>query len=353
MENLIHEAQLYSISSQLLVRAAAEDTEIERISLLCMGGNNRSYCIESGENHQKYLLKHYFQHDGDNRNRLQTEYDFLVYANHVCPGSVPAPLALSAENGMALYEYIDGEHLQPDELGQQEVDAAINFLNGLNQPIMRYYAEKLPPASESPSSLIGHLNITARRIQQLLAIDDDGIGGKGVDFINELAKFWKWCRESIEQQAYRRGWAMDALFSQGQCCVSPSDFGFHNALRTDKGEIYFIDFEYAGWDDPVKTVIDFFLQPAVQVPMKYYQYFIDRSQHLFADVDDFRTRIQMLYPVYQVKWCCIMLNIFLPVHMKRRKFANPMLDETALKIAQLTKAQTVFQSIKEYDYGIY
>ena len=48
-------------------------------------------------------------------------------------------------------------------------------------------------------------------------------------------------------------------------CLSPSDFGFHNALA--QGEtVRFIDFEYAGWDDPAKTVCDFFHHPGVPVP---------------------------------------------------------------------------------------
>ena len=48
--------------------------------------------------------------------------------------------------------------------------------------------------------------------------------------------------------------------------VSPSDFGFHNALRTEDGRLAFLDFEYAGWDDPAKLVCDFELQPAVPAP---------------------------------------------------------------------------------------
>ena len=42
----------------------------------------------------------------------------------------------------------------------------------------------------------------------------------------------------------------DAIDSN-QCCILPGDFGFHNAIRTTKG-VKFIDFEFAGWDDPAK-----------------------------------------------------------------------------------------------------
>ena len=43
-------------------------------------------------------------------------------------------------------------------------------------------------------------------------------------------------------------------------CLSPSDFGFHNALLRGRPGVpgardwVFLDFEYFGWDDPAKTV---------------------------------------------------------------------------------------------------
>jgi len=46
-----------------------------------------------------------------------------------------------------------------------------------------------------------------------------------------------------------------------ETCLSPSDFGFHNALVDPSGALSFLDFEYAGRDDPAKPVSDFFCQP--------------------------------------------------------------------------------------------
>ena len=46
--------------------------------------------------------------------------------------------------------------------------------------------------------------------------------------------------------------------------ISPSDFGFHNALRTNTGPVFF-DFEFSGWDDPAKTIIDFFFSLVFQL----------------------------------------------------------------------------------------
>ena len=59
--------------------------------------------------------------------------------------------------------------------------------------------------------------------------------------------------------------------------MSPSDFGFHNALATPGGRLVFIDFEYAGWDDPAKLANDFFCQPAVPVDARFYDDFVARA----------------------------------------------------------------------------
>ena len=49
-----------------------------------------------------------------------------------------------------------------------------------------------------------------------------------------------------------------------QRALSPSDFGLHNAMRGEDGRLRFIDFEYFGWDDPVKLVSDTALHPGQQ-----------------------------------------------------------------------------------------
>ena len=50
-------------------------------------------------------------------------------------------------------------------------------------------------------------------------------------------------------------------FPQRLRVLSPSDFGFHNALRRPDGTIVFVDFEYFGWDDPAKMMADAMLHP--------------------------------------------------------------------------------------------
>src|SRR5207248_1561644 len=67
----------------------------------------------------------------------------------------------------------------------------------------------------------------------------------------------QWCREFCLEQ----GIDPAAEISLEARTLSPSDFGFHNALRRPNGQLAFLDLEYFGWDDPAKTICDFLLHP--------------------------------------------------------------------------------------------
>ena len=232
--------------------------------------------------------------------------------------------------------------------------AAVALFQALNAPAARQMAGTLPSASEAGFSLQQHLANTACRIEQLQQITPIGeMDRQGMHFIEEMAAFWRRYCSHLQTEAERLEWRMDEVLSSDQRCISPSDFGFHNAIRTPEGAVRFIDFEYAGWDDPAKMITDFFSQPAVPVPMDYYDDFESSVLTLFDAPETLKLRTQLLQPAYQIKWCCITLNIFLPVHLERRRFANPQLDPIALKKDQLLKARTIFQTIKETGYGLH
>ena len=107
------------------------------------------------------------------------------------------------------------------------------------------------------------------------------------------------------------------------------------------GKLRFIDFEYAGWDDPAKLVCDFFCQLAIPVPLRYLPMFIEQISINAKIPDLMAKRVEILLPVYRVKWCCIILNDFLDVHSKRRHFAS---NKTSIqrKPKQLEKAKVYF-----------
>ena len=65
----------------------------------------------------------------------------------------------------------------------------------------------------------------------------------------------------------KKNWSDDIKFEERiprtQQILSPSDLGFHNCIKGNDGLLTFIDFDYFGWDDPVKLTCDFLLHPGM------------------------------------------------------------------------------------------
>jgi hypothetical protein len=307
-------------------------------------GNNRTYKVRTDQG--ALAVKQYFRHAGDTRDRLGTEFGFLSFAAQAAPGCAPAPLVMDGEEGLAAYEFVEGRPLTVPDLQWGHVQAAIDFFLALNTPQARLLAKELPSASEACFSVVEHVELVGRRVAGLVAgIPNTAENSAARVFVHQLKTYWDALEPRVLVSATHEGMAPDAPLELAQRCISPSDFGFHNALVQADLRLRFLDFEYAGWDDPAKLVGDFFAQLAVPVPVEYFEPFVIAIAAAFANPQAVIVRSRLLRPVYQVKWCCIAMNVFLPTHLARRQFANPGMDTTALQHQQVVKAQTIFQSL--------
>jgi hypothetical protein len=54
----------------------------------------------------------------------------------------------------------------------------------------------------------------------------------------------------------------------------------------------------------------------------------------------------LLFPVYQLKWCCIVLNEFLPAGKARREFSEAHLQANRQPEVQLQKARGILEDVK-------
>jgi thiamine kinase-like enzyme len=308
------------------------------------GANNRVYRVENAD--KKGLLKKYFRHTSDPRNRLDAEFNFISFAWDRGVRGIPEPFACNRDAGIALYEWIEGRLLTSEEISEGYIRQALGFFKNLNQH--KEDAHNLGVASEACFSLREHINLVEKRIDRLLRIEAElDIDLQALKFVEtELFKLWKTLCISMEEKIKREGWGTDDILPLSDRRLSPSDFGFHNALLTKSGQLKFIDFEYAGWDDPAKMVCDFFCQPQVPVSRDYYDLFLDGVISYKNKLLAHRKRIDMLFPLYQIKWCCIMLNDFSKTDSERRQFANNNTDREQKKIRQLDKAQRAFKHIR-------
>jgi hypothetical protein len=327
-----------------MLSKAGISTRSLRIGLCASGGNNRVYRVDAGG--RAMLAKRYFRHPTDARDRLHAEYTLLEYAREAGIDCVPGIIARDDTNGIALYEFIEGHKLRPDEVGKSHVDQALDFFLRLNDTRTRTLATALPEASEARFSIVEQLQLVQARIDRLAGIESASrTDEQAIALAADLRVGWTAVREQVLAESARLGLDQQTHLVAADRCISPSDFGFHNAIVTPAGKIVFIDFEYAGWDDPAKAIGDFFSQPEIPVPQDRFDGFLASALTYSANAEQLARRTRLLLPVFRMKWCCIVMNDFLPGPLQRRRFADPALDETARKQVQLVKARRVLETI--------
>jgi len=300
------------------------------------GGNNRLYCVEASCG--PVVLKRYFRHPGDPRDRFESEYGFSTFLWEHGIRNIPEPLARDDETGTALYRFVEGRAYSHSEIHDQTVCDAQKFLNQINEWRSDPGAVILPDASESCFTIQQHLDVIEKRVQHLFDLPrTEGIRGEAASFVrHELQPAWTSVRQECIRHVESSGLSLQEPVNTGDRILSPSDFGFHNALQTVDGPV-FLDFEYAGWDDSAKTVCDFFCQIAVPVPIRYWEEVSRVCAELTSSPERTLLRMRLLLPVYRIKWVCITLNHFLAVEGERRRFATgggEMLLTTQLGLAE-------------------
>jgi len=110
--------------------------------------------------------------------------------------------------------------------------------------------------------------------------------------------------------------------------------------------LVFCDFEYFGWDDPVKLVADFVLHPGMALRVRLATRFEKRAAAIFADDPEFAARLRLLKPLYALRWALIVLNEFVPERWAQRAFAYGDRDRNAVLARQLGKAEGFVDLVK-------
>lgn len=306
------------------------------------GGNNRVYRILTRDG----LVAGKFYGSGpDERDRLGHEFDGLSFLKAAGIGSaLPSPLTDDRREHCALYEWVEGA--KAADHGPADIAAVVDLLTAIHDARNAPAAIRLPLATEAvlcPTNLFEQIE---RRLARLSAVatSEPALA----DFIaSEL-------RPEIE----RRMRALDdsdadAELPPGSRTLSPSDFGFHNALRRPDGALTFIDFEYFGWDDPVKLCSDFLWHPAMELSIGEREAFAHGVTHLYGREASFSARFAACFPLYGIRWILIILNEFVPQLWARRAFAGKGADWEAAKREQLAKARTMLETLLPYREGLF
>lgn len=319
-----------SIAADLLGAA------IEAAAPTGKGGNSRVYKITTAG--KAYALKHYPTIAGDTRDRFGAERAALeFFARH---GLTHVPRFIAGDGRFALLSWVEGSLALPPQ--QADITPCLQFLGAVHTLRLQPDTKLFPLASQAclsgaelESQLDARLDALLSHRAQEKELDDflhqHFIPAQGAIIAKAHADY------------HKAGLDYKSPLPEHQRSLIPADFGLHNALRQQDGSLVFIDFEYFGWDDPVKLAADFLLHPAMELTQDQRQTFAAGMAQIHQGDAQFTPRLEALLPCFALRWSLILLNEFLPQRLHARALARGETDLEKLKRAQLAKAQAMLE----------
>jgi hypothetical protein len=260
------------------------------------GANSRVFRVDLRS--ATAALKCYPVRRGDVRERLETEWATLRFLWSRGLQAVPTPIAYDREMRLMLMEWIEGEAVTCHT--RAELEDAIGFVLRISELSAVPEASGFGTASEacfSTAEIIRQINarLADLRPDPLLA-----------SFLaNELMPAFG----AAKSAATARSAAQEQLALEFRRLI-PADFGFHNALRQSDGRLRYVDFDYFGWDDPVKLTADFVLHPGMNLSADDKQVFAAKMAGAVPQDEEFSQRLRRQLPLYAIRWALILLNPF-------------------------------------------
>jgi hypothetical protein len=307
------------------------------------GRNSRIWRVQSSAG--VFALKQYPPRHNDSRDRLSTEVGALRLLERHDIGMVPRVVSVDDQRGYALLSWIDGSDVV--HIADDDIDAAVKFLAAVHALRKSPCAAAQPLAAEaclSGREILRQVGDRLARLRDLTPPD-----GQLIDFLeHSFAKQFADWSASARSLAADAGLDFDGELPQEWRSLVPSDFGFHNSLRRSDGSLAFVDFEYFGWDDPVKLTADILLHPGRTLPPAQRARFRQAATRLYGGDDKaFARRLSVYLPLFGCRWALIMLNEFIPELWRRRTLAGDSGSWSEAKTRQLGKAREFLAALPE------
>lgn len=224
--------------------------------------------------------------------RLKSEFAALRALNAQHLGRVPR--ALLREDGMsyAVFSFEPGETRPAAELTRRDVEAIAAFTADLLRYGPQDLADVLAPAVDASFSPTGH----RRLIHARLAGVDTNVAAPQLSGVRaQVDELLRGLVDEAEEQLPGESWRL-----------TTGDFGPHNMLFAQNGQLTVVDFEAAGWDDPAHAVMSFVahatseeLPPALS--MLFLGEFAERVQLSAAD----KARYERVGRLMDLEWVAV------------------------------------------------
>jgi hypothetical protein len=293
------------------------------------GANNRLFRVAGAD--RVYALKYYAGDEAERAERCGHEYGTLRFLWAHGERRIAEPVGASIVDGIAVYGWVDGTPVGTPS--DDDVDDLATFAKDLHGLRTVPGADVLPLAREAVRS---HVELNLQIAARLERFTEVAARHPRLDAL---------LREITAELNLRTSEIDATELPRSAQTLSPSDFGFHNALRTRDG-LVILDFEYFGWDDPVKLVADVLWHPGSELSTAARQRFYRRMADVYEMDSTFESRFERDARFYGLRWALIVLGEFLPDVWARRVASGSAVDPAASRARQLAKAQILVDRVR-------
>lgn len=259
-----------------------------------------SICWKVYNKNQVFCLKFYKENLSFKRDRFDTEKNFLELLNLEKFKNVPKLICDNRNENWSLLEWLNGEKIQKPN--KRYWEKYLNFIISLQELKYSKYVNKIQDASEACFEIKDHYKLILFRFNKIVKLTSKE--KKFLIINNWLEQVIMERLNFLKIQIENKG--LNLSISRNKKIISPSDVGFHNIIRFKK-ELYFFDFEYAGWDDPYKLFVDLVIQPENILNQKKAIYVIDNIAESFK-IKINKSLLLIYLELYRIKWILIILN---------------------------------------------
>lgn len=326
-----------AFSQKITSFAASVITNSDMVFTPLSGGANNQLWRAYPQNAPSFVIKNYGSDGGD---RLRREWRYLsLLEEHKVP-NLPRPLHHDPIQNIAAYSFMDGKKLSSEKVSFSHIQVVAQHISAISDiPI-----GTIDRAKGSYDDAIGHIQEITDRISYL----EQAL--QCYPYLERLHNLVIKKLKPLWQSRYKLVMKADLnlMFSDVKLYLSPSDFGFHNILATEK-TLNFIDFEYAGADDLAKLAADFSLVPQIPIPNDFAASFTTQLAQTIGLDAHFESRVAFLSFIGQIKWVCIILNEFLPEKKQRLADASNM-GASERQNERLTLAEDFFNRYEMMEF---
>ena len=311
-QNVEKSRDLYLEELRILVGHALGSSVVSIVPL--EGGMNNLLHKINLEDGRECVAKQYCQ---DNRPRLQREYDVLSILSGKGFLEVPVPFVRFNDLRVGVYSFAEGRQIDSSDFSTHELDAIVIYLTRLQAVSPNEVAKELLRAQSSAFSLKEVADLILERVRPFKDGKEEVVDPAIAEFIQETKVLSSVEVLLVQLEERFSGRFYQEIVSEDRR-LSSVDSGPHNMLWNSDGKLTVLDFEYAGWDHPLREIGNFLAHSKMRgVSKQLKDYFVDRyllqttlPQHVTCDLEAFRM-------LSEIEWVMVNMSYLLPSRKAR------------------------------------